>query len=106
VNSQATIGAVPSPSGSPPATSATAVVNPSPGPAATRAAVATPSLKPGEVITWVKLDRPKLALGQIVVGSFALAGLVLLISMAAGIVLGYFRSKSTSAHGTGGLRLR
>lgn len=69
-------------------------------------AIPRPSLKPGEVITWVKLDRPKLALGEIIVGSFALAGLVMLLSMAAGIVLGHFRSKRAGAHGTQGLGLR
>jgi len=58
------------------------------------------------VITWVKLDRPKLALGEIVIGSFALAGVVLLVSMAAGVVLGHFRSKRLTAHGTQGLGLR
>lgn len=71
-----------------------------------RPAVATPSLKPTEVITWVKLDRPRLALGEIVIGSFALAGLVFLISMGAGVVLGHFRSKRAGAHGTQSLRLR
>lgn len=63
-------------------------------------------MKPSEVITWVKLDRPRLPLGEIVVGSFALAGVVVLISMVAGIVLGHFRSKRTDTHGTGGLKLR
>jgi hypothetical protein len=58
------------------------------------------------VITWVKLDRPRLALGEIVVGSFALAGVVLLVSMAAGVVLGHFRSKRLAAHGTQRLGLR
>ncbi len=65
-------------------------------------------MKPGEVITWIKLDRPKLALGEIVVGSFALAGVLVLISMVAGIVLGHFRSRRTDTHthGAGGLRLK
>jgi len=63
-------------------------------------------MKPSEVITWVKLDRPKLALGEIVVGSFALAGLVMLVSMAAGVVLRHVRSKRLSAHGTQSLHLR
>jgi hypothetical protein len=58
------------------------------------------------VITWVKLERPRLALGEIVVGSFALAGLVILLSMGAGVVLGHFRSKRAGTIGTGGLRLR
>lgn len=65
-------------------------------------------MKPGEVITWIKFDRPKLALGEIVVGSFALAGVLVLISMVAGIVLGHFRSKRADGHthGAGGLRLK
>ncbi len=87
------------------ATAPTAVPSPSPGRNAF-SAIPRPSLKPGEVITWVKLDRPKLALGEIIVGSFALAGLVMLVSMAAGVLLGHFRSKRTSAHGTQGLGLR
>jgi len=58
------------------------------------------------VITWVKFDRPRLALGEIVVGSFALAGLVLVISMGAGIILGHFRSKRAGTHGTQSLHLR
>jgi hypothetical protein len=89
---------VPSPAASPAA-------SPSPAKGAF-SAIPKPSLKPGEVITWVKLDRPRLALGEIIVGSFALAGLVLLISMGAGILIGHFRSKRTDTHGTGGLRLR
>ena len=63
-------------------------------------------MKPTEVITWVKFDRPKLALGEIVVGSIALAGAVVLVSVAAGIVLGHFRSKRTGTHGAGGFGLR
>ena len=63
-------------------------------------------MKPSEVITWVKFERPKLALGEIVVGSFALAGVMVVISMVAGIVLGHFRSKRTQTHGAGGLDLR
>ncbi len=91
-----------SPSGSPVSTPS---ASPSPAHGA-YSAIPRPSLKPGEVITWVKLDRPRLALGEIIAGSFALAGLVLIISMGAGIVLGHFRSKRTDTHGTGGLRLR
>lgn len=65
-----------------------------------------PSMKPTEVITWVKLDRPKLALGEIVVGSFALAGVMVLVSMVVGVVLGHFKSKRSGLHGAGGLGLR
>jgi len=94
-----------------PGVSATPVANPaaiaSPSPAKSGyAAIPRPSLKPGEVITWVKLARPRLALGEILIGSFALAGVVLIISMVAGVVLGHFRSKRTNAHGTQGLKLR
>ena len=88
-----------------PAASAGPVASPSPA-RSSLAAIPRPSLKPGEVITWVKLDRPKLALGEIVVGSFALAGLVMLVSMAAGVVLGHFRSKRLTTHGTQSLGLR
>jgi len=92
-------------SATPAANAAAAVASPSPG-RSSFAAIPRPSLKPGEVITWVKLDRPKLALGEIIVGSFALAGVVMLMSMAAGVVLGHFRSKRTGAPGTQGLGLR
>lgn len=86
---------------------ANAAVATSPSPARNSfAAIPRPSLKPGEVITWVKLDRPKLALGEIVVGSFALAGLVMVVSMVVGLVLGHFRSKRLTAHGTLSLGLR
>jgi len=106
VNPQVT--ATPLPVASPSASASVATVpiaSPSPRGGAF-AAIPRPSLKPSEVITWVKLDRPRLALGEIVVGSFALAGLVLVISMGVGLVLGLFRSKQTGTHGTGGLRLR
>jgi len=63
-------------------------------------------MKPTEVITWVKFERPKLALGEIVVGSFALAGVIVLISLVVGVILGHFRSKHTGTHGAGGLGLR
>lgn len=88
-----------------PAENAPAAASPSPA-RNSFAAIPRPSLRPGEVITWVKLDRPKFALGEIIAGSFALAGLVMLLSMAAGLVLGYFRSKRSGAHGTQGLGLR
>lgn len=105
MNPQST--ATPVPGGSPAAAATTANAVPSPSPLRSAySAIPRPSLKAGEVITWVKLDRPKLALGEIVVGSFALAGLVMLISMAAGVVLGHFRSKRVSAHGTQSLHLR
>ena len=83
-----------------------AAPSPSPSPGHAFSAIPRPSLKPGEVITWVKLDRPKLALGEIVVGSFALAGVVMLVSMVLGVVLGHFRSKRLTAHGTQSLHLR
>jgi len=102
------VSASPAPLASPsPAASAVAAPAASPSPRGNAfSAIPRPSLKPTEVITWVKLDRPRLALGEIVVGSFALAGLVLLISMGVGLVLGHFRSKQSGTHGTGGLRLR
>ncbi len=96
---------VPGVSATPAANTATAVASPSPA-RNSFAAIPRPSLKPGEVITWVKLERPRLALGEIVIGSFALAGVVLLVSMAAGVVLGHFRSKRLTAHGTQSLGLR
>jgi hypothetical protein len=88
-----------------PAASPAAPASPSPARSG-YAAIPKPSLKPGEVITWVKLARPRLALGEILVGSFALAGLVLVVSMVAGVILGHFRSKRTNTHGTQGLGLR
>jgi hypothetical protein len=105
VNPQVTATPVPGASATPAAPAATTV----PAVPAARnsfSAIPRPSLKPGEVITWVKLDRPKLALGEIIVGSFALAGLVMVVSMAAGVVLGHFRSKRAGAHGTQSLGLR
>ena len=98
------------PSSAPAAAAATTTAAPSPEASprasqAARPAVPLPSLKSTEVITWVRFDRPRLALGEIVVGSFALAGLVLLISMGAGVVLGHFRSKRDT-HGAQGLNLR
>ena len=105
MNPPVTATPVPGASATPAAAAATA--SPSPSPARNSfSAIPRPSMKPGEVITWVKLDRPRLALGEIVVGSFALAGVVMLVSMAAGVVLGHFRSKRLSAHGTQSLHLR
>ena len=72
----------------------------------TRAPVPTPSLKPGEFITWIKLDRPRFALGEILVSSFTIVGAVIVIAVTAGLILGHFRSKRKGAHGAGGLRLR
>lgn len=92
-------------SATPAANGAAAVASPSPA-RNSFAAIPRPSLKASEVITWVKLDRPRLALGEIVVGSFALAGVVILISMVAGVVLGHFKSKRLTAHGTQSLGLR
>lgn len=98
------VTATPGPSAS--ATPAADAVAAAPSARNSFSAIPRPSLKPGEVITWVKLDRPKLALGEIIVGSFALAGVVMLVSMAAGVVLGHFRSKRAGAHGTQSLGLR
>lgn len=72
----------------------------------TRVPVPTPSLKPGEVITWVKLDRPRFAIGEIIVSSFTIVGVLVLAAVAIGVVLGHLRSKRAGAHGTFGLRLR
>ena len=65
-----------------------------------------PSLKPGEVITWIRIERPSLPLGEILVGSIALVGLIVLIAVSIGVLLGHLKSKSTDAHGRGGLGLR
>ena len=104
MNPQLTETPVPGVSGTPATGAAPPAASPSPGNAFS--AIPRPSMKPGEVITWVKLDRPRLALGEIVVGSFALAGVVMLVSMVAGVVLGHFRSKRLTAHGTQSLHLR
>ena len=75
-------------------------------PQPTRAPVPTPSLKPGEFITWIKLDRPRFALGEILVSSLTIVGVVMVIAVAAGLVLGHLKSKRKDAHGTRGLDLR
>lgn len=104
--------AAPTPLTSPsPETAATASPAPaSPTPAASlgsiHAAIPTPSLKPSEVITWIKLDRPRLELGQILVGSFVVVTLTLLVAVAVGIILGHWRARTTDTHGTRGLNLR
>jgi hypothetical protein len=81
----------------------------SPSPAAsarpTRTPVPTPVLKPGEVITWIRLERPRLPLGEILASSFAIIGLVILAAVSIGLVLGYFKSRGTGPSGTG-LHLR
>lgn len=98
--------AVPSP-GPASSTALAPGVTPSPTVAqATPPPTVLPSMKPTEVITWVKFEQPKLALGEIVVGSFALAGVIFLVSMVVGVILGHFRSKRTGTHGAGGLGLR
>jgi hypothetical protein len=102
----AQVQATPATSGSAtPAPSPAAAASPSPNRSSPYAAIPKPSLRPGEVITWVKLSPPKFALGEILVGSFALAGVVFVVSMVVGIILGHFRSKRTT-HGTQGLGLR
>lgn len=65
-----------------------------------------PSLKPGEVITWIKIEPPRFPLGDIVVNSFAFVGLAILIAVMIGVFLGHLRSGKTGTHGTGGLGLR
>lgn len=90
-------GVSPAPAASPlPAASASPAHRPVP----------LPSLKPGEVITWVKLDRPRFAIGEIIVGSFAIAGAVALAALVIGVALGQWRSRHRGAHGAGGLKLR
>ncbi len=80
--------------------------NPAAAPPPGRAPIPTPSLKPGEVITWIRIERPRLELGQILVGSFVLVGLILGFAVLAGVLLGHLRSKNTTVHGAGGLDLR
>jgi hypothetical protein len=75
-------------------------------PGLAQAPVPTPSLKPGEVITWIKIERPRLELGQVLVGSFVLVGITMAIAVSLGILLGQFRSRGEKTHGTGGLDLR
>ena len=71
-----------------------------------RIAVPTPSLKPGEVITWIKFERPRLPIGEILASSFTMVGLVILIAVTIGMFLGHLKSKRSGTHGTGGLGLR
>lgn len=85
---------------------ASALADPSPAPRTVRPAVPTPSLKPTEFITWVKFDRPKFALGEILVGSLAFVGMAFVLAVAIGILLGHFKSKRRGTTGTTGLGLR
>lgn len=66
----------------------------------------TPSLKPGETITWIKLERPRFALGDILVSSLNIVVLVIVIAVSAGLILGHFKSKRAASHGAGRLGLR
>lgn len=94
----------PSPSPSLPASASAAP--PAASPVPTRAAVPTPSLKPGEYITWIKLDRPRFALGEILVSSFTIVGVVIVIAVSLGLILGHLKSKRKDVHGAGGLDLK
>lgn len=93
-------------SGATPAGAPTASVVPSPRAHPTRIPVPTPSLKPTETITWIKLERPRFAIGEIIISSLTIVGIVFLVAVVAGLVLGYVRSKRTGTHGTRGLGLR
>jgi hypothetical protein len=71
------------------------------------AAVPLPSLKATETITWVKLERPRFAIGEIIVSSLMFVGVLVLVAVAAGTILGQLRSRTRGGtHGTGGLDLR
>lgn len=65
-------------------------------------------LKQGEVITWIRVERPRLELGQILVGSLVLVSLTVAAAIFFGILLGHLRSKRSGGHthGAGGLDLR
>ena len=101
-----TLQSTPQTSAPPPTAGTKAPVTPEATPAPTRVAVPTPSLKPGEVITWVKLDRPRFAIGEIIISSFTIVGVAILLAVGAGMLLGHLRSKRSGTHGTGGLGLR
>jgi hypothetical protein len=97
----------------PPVTSpvASPAASPAPSPATDtargHAAIPLPSLKATETITWVKLDRPRFAIGEIIVSSFTIVGIIILVAVGIGMVLGQIRSKGRAGtHGTGGLDLR
>ena len=62
-------------------------------------------LKPGEFITWIRLERPRLPIGEIIASSFAIVGLVVVAAVSIGLVLGYFKSRTSGPSETG-LRLR
>ena len=98
--SQAPATPAPTPQAQPSASAAAAAT-----PVATPRPIPTPSLKPGETITWIRIERPKLALGEIIVGSFALAGVLALVAILIGMVIGHLRSKRRQPVGTGGLGL-
>lgn len=65
-----------------------------------------PVLRPGETVTWVKVERPRLALGQIVVGSFAIVGVLALLAIGVGIAIGQIRSRRAAEAQSARLDLR
>ncbi len=66
--------------------------------------VPTPSLKPGEAITWIKVDRLRFPLGEIFASSVAFAGLCTVAAIAIGLFIGYVKARRRE-HGSGpGLR--
>jgi hypothetical protein len=86
---------------------ASPAASPAQGTARGHAAIPLPSLKATETITWVKLDRPRFAIGEIIISSFTIVGIILLVAVGVGMVLGQIRSKGRAGtHGTGGLDLR
>ena len=75
-------------------------------PAPTRSPVPLPSLKPGEVITWIRIEPQRFPLGQILYSSIAAVGLAILLSLSIGIFLGHLKSRRTDTNGAGGLGLK
>ena len=76
-----------------------------PGPAPTRSPVPTPILKPGETITWIRVDRLRFPLGEIIFTSVTFAGLAFLAAIAVGIFIGYLKGRQRE-HRPPGLGLR
>lgn len=104
--------AQPSPPPRPSAIAAAAGVGRTASPEAPVAASPTPSpiplpsLKPGEVITWIRIEPFKFPLGQIVFSSLAGVGLAILLALSIGIFLGHLKSRKTDGQNSGGLDLR
>ena len=62
-------------------------------------------LKPGETVTWIKVDRPRFPISEILASALSIAGIAALFSIALGILIGHFKARRRE-QGTTGLGLR